>query len=151
MLRKATIADVKAIHQILTHFATKGELLSRSLSELYDHLRDYLVYADDVTEQVVGVCALHICWEELAEIRSLAVLESHQKKGVATLLVEACLSDAIALGIYHIFVLTYRPDYFLRFGFGEVDKSALPHKIWADCVKCVKFPECDEVALIVKL
>ena len=151
MLRKATIADVKAIHHLLTHFAGKGDLLPRSLSELYDHLRDYFVCVDRPTDQVVGVCALHICWEGLAEIRSLAVGESHQKKGVASRLLDACLSDAITLGIYQIFVLTYRPDYFARFGFVVVDKSVLPHKIWADCVKCVKFPECDETAMILRL
>ena len=151
MLRKAKIDDVKAIHGILNHFAHDGVLLSRSLSELYDHLRDYFVYWDEESRQVVGVCALHICWEGLAEIRSLAVLDEHQRRGVGALLVDACLSDAITLGIYEIFVLTYRPDFFERFGFEEVEKSALPHKIWADCVKCVHFPDCDEIAMIVKL
>jgi len=151
MLRKATIGDVKPIHKLLTSFANKGDLLPRSLSELYDHLRDYVVSVDKETGEINGVCALHICWEGLAEIRSLAVAESYQGKGLGRELIEACLSDAITLGIYEIFVLTYRPGFFARFEFKEADKSALPHKIWADCVKCVKFPECDEIAMILKL
>ncbi len=151
MLRKATIADVKSIHKLLTSFASKGDLLSRSLSELYDHLRDYLVSVDEETGEMTGVCALHICWEGLAEIRSLAVAEAYQGKGLGKVLIDACLSDAVTLGIYEIFVLTYRPDFFAKFDFVEVDKSKLPHKIWADCVKCVKFPECDEIAMLLKL
>jgi amino-acid N-acetyltransferase len=150
VLRKAKIEDVRSIHRLLAYFSERGELLSRSLSDLYDHLRDYFV-ATGEDGKIDGVCALHICWEGLAEIRSLAVDATSQRKGVGSRLVEACLSDAIALGIYNIFVLTYRPTYFARFGFEETDKSALPHKIWADCVKCVKFPECDEVAMVLKL
>lgn len=150
VLRKAKIEDVKHVHQILSHFAAQGELLPRSLSELYDFLRDYVVYTDQ-NGAVIGLCALHICWEGLAEIRSLAVLEEYQKKGIGARLVEACLSEAVGLGIYEIFALTYRPTFFERFGFREVDKGELPHKIWADCVKCVKFPECDEVAMLLKL
>jgi amino-acid N-acetyltransferase len=150
VLRKAKIEDVKSIHRLLAYFSEKGELLPRSLSDLYDHLRDYFVSSGE-DGKIEGVCALHICWEGLAEIRSLAVDANCQRKGVGARLVEACLSDAIALGIYKIFVLTYRPGYFARFGFEEADKSVLPHKIWADCVKCVKFPECDEVAMVLKL
>lgn len=150
MIRKAKISDVKTIHSILAHFADEGLLLPRSLSDLYDHLRDYAIYEDEAGE-VAGVVALNVSWDNLAEIRSLAVLEPSQGQGVGRRLVEHCLSDAITLGIYQVFTLTYQPDFFRKMGFHEVDKSILPHKIWADCVQCPKFPDCDETALLIEL
>ncbi len=151
MIRKAKIGDVKHIHALLAHFAEKNLLLSRSLSELYEHLRDYTVYEKPGTNEVAGVVALSISWENLAEIRSLAVLEDQQFKGIGRRLVEHCLSEAIMLDIYRVFSLTYQPGFFEKLGFKVVDKNVLPHKIWADCVKCPKFPDCDETAVLIEL
>jgi len=151
MIRKAKITDVREIQRLIELAAKKGEMLSRSLSELYDNLRDYCIFQDEGQDQIIGTCAMHICWEDLAEVRSLVVREEYQHRGIGTKLVEACLSESISLGIYRIFALTYKPDFFRKFGFKVVDKAALPHKIWADCIKCVKFPECDEVAVFLEL
>jgi amino-acid N-acetyltransferase len=151
MIRKAIMRDVKPIQKLLEHYAQKGLLLPRSLSELYGYLRDYYVFIPDGGEEPYGVCALHLCWEDLAEIKSLAVDESFTSQGIGTQLVEACLSEAITLGLYKIFALTYRVDFFNRLGFKEVDKNLLPHKIWSDCLKCVKFPECDEIAVLLEV
>ncbi|MBW2147983.1 MAG: N-acetyltransferase [Deltaproteobacteria bacterium] len=151
MIRKARVTDVRAIHKMLDFSSRRNELLARSLSELYDNLRDFFVYTGEEPEHVIGTCAMHICWEDLAEIRSLCVLEEYQGRGIGTKLVEACISEAITLNLFKVFVLTYRPDFFRRLEFSEVDKATLPHKIWADCVRCVKFPECDEVAMILNL
>ena len=150
-IRKAKISDVRQIQKLIEFAAKKGEMLSRSLSELYDNLRDYNVYEEEGQGQILGTCAMHICWEDLAEIRSLVVWEDYNRQGIGTKLIEACLSEAISLGLYRIFALTYKPDFFLKFGFRTVDKSALPHKIWADCIKCVKFPECNEVAVLLEV
>lgn len=151
-IRKAVISDVRGIHQILNYYADKNLLLARSLSELYDHLRDYFVLSDHAQEQIIrGVCGLGICWEDLAEIRSLAVSEDQQGKGSGSQLVETCLKEADALGLKRVFVLTYVPAFFEKIGFRKVDKSVLPHKIWADCLKCPKFPNCDETALMIDL
>ncbi len=150
-IRKAKISDVRQIQKLIEFAAKKGEMLSRSLSELYDNLRDYNVYEEEGPGQILGTCAMHICWEDLAEIRSLVVREDYNRQGIGTKLIEACLSEAISLGLYRIFALTYKPDFFLKFGFRTVDKSALPHKIWADCIKCVKFPECNEVAVLLEV
>jgi len=150
VIRKAKVTDVKEIHKLLTVFSQRGDILPRSLSELYDTVRDYYVYLDEATDTIIGTCAMHINWEDMAEIRSLTVRADHGGKGIGTKLVEACLSEAITLGIYKAFVLTYRPDFFERFGFKVVDKSTLPHKIWSDCIKCFKFPDCDEVAMILE-
>jgi amino-acid N-acetyltransferase len=152
MLRKATIQDVKSIHAILTHYANQSLLLPRSLSELYDHLRDfYVIENSEVNGNLLGVCTLSISWEDLGEIRSLAVVEENQKRGLGSQLVEACLSEVVELGLKKVFVLTLIKDFFARFGFKEVEKSLLPHKIWTDCMKCPKFPDCDEIAMILEL
>ncbi|AEB10551.1 GCN5-related N-acetyltransferase [Desulfobacca acetoxidans DSM 11109] len=150
LIRKARIADINAIRKILQLFAAKGELLARTMAELYSLVRDYYVYQEDHNSPVIGVSALHVCWEALGEVRSVAVLEQYQRRGVGARLVETCLSEAITLGLERVFVLTYRPDFFARFGFEVVDKNILPHIVWADCVRCPKFPECDEIAMLLK-
>lgn len=150
-IRKAKITDVREIQRLIDLSAKKGEMLPRSLSELYDNLRDYYVFQEEGSDLIIGTCAMHICWEDLAEIRSLVVREEYHRRGIGTKLIEACLSEAITLGIYRIFALTYKPEFFRKFGFQVVDKTVLPHKIWADCLKCVKFPECDEVAVVLQV
>ena len=150
MIRRATIADAEQIQRLINQFADAGRLLPRSLSEIYDNLRDFHIYEGE-DHHLGGVSALHICWEDLAEIRSLAVATHERKKGIGMKLVETCLEDARQLGVKQVFLLTYIPPYFERVGFRVVDKSTLPHKIWADCIKCVKFPDCDETALILDL
>ncbi len=146
MIRNATMEDVKKIHSLLNHFADKGLLLGRSYSALYDQLRDFKVWADKDND-LLGVCALHIIWEDLAEIRSLAVREDSQGKNVGKELVLACLKEANDFRIDNVFTLTYQPGFFRKLAFSDVDKKELPHKIWSDCINCPKFPDCDEEAL----
>ena len=152
IIRKAAVEDVKHIHRLLNHFGEQGLLLARPLSELYDHVRDFSVLVPEGDERtVLGACALGICWEDLAEIRSLAVAEQEQGKGCGSRLVEACLRDAACFGLKRVFTLTYVEQFFLRLGFRRVEKSVLPHKVWADCLRCPKYPDCDETAMIVDL
>jgi len=152
IIRQAAIKDVITIHNLLSYYADEGLLLPRSLSELYDHLRDFFIMeSPSLPPSVIGVCALGICWEDLAEIRSLAVSEAYQGKGAGFRLVEACLKDAGPIGVTQVFTLTYIPNFFFKLGFREVNKASLPHKIWADCLKCHKFPDCDETAMLLKL
>jgi amino-acid N-acetyltransferase len=147
MIRKATIADVRAIQQIINHYADQGHMLPRTLNELYENLRDFSVYEEGGS--IVGVCALHVSWDGLAEIRSLAVRQDRTGKGIGTALVRTCLGEAAGLGAEKVFVLTYQNDFFKKLGFSDVDKKELPHKIWTDCLNCVKFPNCDESSLII--
>jgi len=140
------MGDVKTIHSLLNHFADKGLLLGRSYSALYDQLRDFKVFTDS-EERLLGVCALHISWEDLAEIRSLAVHEDAQGKNIGKKLVRACLEEANHFGIDKVFTLTYQAGFFRKQGFVDIDKNKLPHKIWSDCMNCPKFPDCDEEAL----
>jgi amino-acid N-acetyltransferase len=149
MLRKAKIADVKDIQKLLMIFANRGDMLSRSLSEIYESLRDFYVVEDEGV--VLGAAALHIVWDDLAEVRSVAVDEAAGRKGIGSRLVDACISEAREIGLRRIFCLTYKPDFFAKHGFHLVDKSELPHKVWGDCIKCPKFPDCDENAMILDL
>jgi len=151
-IRKAIIADIKPIHKLLNRYADRGLLLPRPLSELYDHLRDFNVLVENgEAEKIIGACALGICWEDLAEIRSLAVIEDRQGSDYGRRLVEACLQEARSLGLRKVFALTYAEGFFSRMGFRVVEKATLPQKVWGDCLKCPKFPECDEIAMALDL
>ncbi len=149
MIRKAQIADVRDIQKLLMTFASRGDMLSRSLSELYESLRDFYVVEEDGV--LLGAAALHIVWDDLAEVRSVAVIEDAGRKGIGSRLVQACIAEAREIGLKRIFCLTYKPDFFGKHGFRLVDKAELPHKVWGDCIKCPKFPDCDENAMILDL
>jgi amino-acid N-acetyltransferase len=149
MIRKAKVNDIKAIYELINLFAKDDLMLPRSISDLYDDLRDFFVYEE--AGSVVGCCALHISWEDLAEIRSLAVGLAWHKKGIGKKLVGVCIDEAKELGIKKIFALTFVPEYFEKLGFVRVNKSYLPRKVWGECISCVKFPDCSEVPLIKEL
>lgn len=146
---KAKIADVPQAHELINYFADKGEMLPRALSEIYENIRDFFVLREG--DEIVGCVALHVAWADLAEIKSLAVKEDRQDQGLGSLLVQACLEEARELGIPTIFCLTYKPAFFEKYGFHQVDKLELPRKVWGECYRCPKFPNCDEVALIYQL
>jgi amino-acid N-acetyltransferase len=146
-VEKAKIGDVQQIHELVNKFATKGEMLPRALSEIYENLREYFVVRDD-GGQVVACVALHIVWADIAEVRSMAVREEKQDQGLGSELVKACIDESRQLGIPTLFCLTYKPAFFEKNEFIRVDKMELPRKIWTECFRCPKFPDCDEVALI---
>ena len=145
-IEKACIGDVSQMHRLINQFAERNEMLARSLSEIYENIRDYFVVREG--DRVIACVALHVIWEDLAEIKSLAVAESGQKRGVGSQLVRACLEEAKELGLSTVFCLTYKPAFFERSGFSQIDKAELPQKVWTECFRCPKFPNCDEVALI---
>lgn len=147
-IRKAKISDIKAIHKLVNEYGKRGEMIPRSLNDLYENIRDIFVCEDK--GGIKGVCALHVLWEDLAEIRSLAVTMDAQGTGIGKRLVSMCVKEANNLGIYRIFALTYHPDFFKKIGFKDIDKTKLPQKIWGECLRCPKFPECDESAVILK-
>lgn len=149
MIRRATAGDVPAIYELVNRFAAKGDLLPRSLDELYERLRDFVVWEEGGA--IAGVCSLWVYQADLAEIRSLAVREESGGRGIGSRLTEACLQEAAALGIRRVFTLTYKPHFFERLGFRVVDKLSLPQKIWKDCIVCAKFPQCDETALMIEI
>jgi len=149
MIRKARIEDIRQIQELINQYARQELMLPRPLSNLYECLRDFWVCEEN--NRIIGCCALHIIWEELVEIRSLAVKKSWQGRGVGQQLVKAAIFEAEELGCKAIFALTYIPNYFKRLGFRKISKEKLPHKIWTECINCPKFPDCEEVAIIKKL
>ncbi len=149
MIRKAAIPDIQACHELINAFARQDLMLPRSLSELYENVRDLFVCEEE--GRVVGCAALHVMWADLAELKSLAVAPSHQRQGVGSQLVKACLQEARDLGITRVFVLTYQREFFLKQGFAETPKDTLNHKVWSECVRCPHFPDCDEIAMDLRL
>ena len=149
MIRKATLNDIPSIQETIKPYAVRGEMLPRTLNDLYEHIRDFSVY--EKGNRVLGVAALAISWENIAEIRSLAILENSLSIGIGSALVKYCLEEARSLNVKKVFVLTYTSEFFKKIGFHPIDKEDLPQKIWKDCVNCSKFPACDEQALIMEL
>ncbi len=149
MIRKAKISDAKKIHELINYYAKKELMLYRSLNDIYENIRDFSIY-EGKKGVVLGACALHIGWEGMGEIRSLAVKQGYAKKGIGRGLVDGIFREASEFGIKTIFVLTYIPNFFKKIGFKEIDKKKLPQKVWTECVNCPKFPDCDETAMIYK-
>ena len=149
MIRKAKAPDAAELHKLINFFAQKDEMLPRSLNAIYEGIRDFFVVEKNGV--VVGCCALHITWEDLAEIKSLAIGESEQGAGLGRQLVESCLLEAREMGVPKIFALTYVPEFFEKLGFSRIEKSNLPHKIWSECINCPKFPDCGEEAVSIEL
>jgi amino-acid N-acetyltransferase len=149
LIRKAVVQDVPQMQELINGYARDGVMLPRSLAELYDNVRDFMVCVS--SDQLLGCSALHVCWIGLAEIASFAVRQDSHHHGIGAQLLHASVDEAAGLGIDTIFTLTRVPDYFRRHGFVEVDKGTLPQKIWSDCIKCPKFPDCDEIAMTKRL
>lgn len=150
-IRKAKVKDVKEIHALIEKCARREELLPRSLSEVYENVRDFWVAEKKGRGEIIGCSALSMSMVDLAEIRSLAIAEGERSKGVGTSLLKACIKEAKSLGIPRVFALTYTSEFFKKHGFKLVDKSILPHKIWNECIKCARFPDCGEVAVVYKV
>lgn len=144
--RKAKVKDVEDLHSLINEFAEKGLMLPRSRNVLYESLREFTIIEDD--GNVVGAAALHISWEDLAEVRALAIKDAYQGRGLGKKLIDILIQEALDLGINKVFALTYQVAFFKKCGFHEVSKDKMPHKIWKECINCPKFPNCDEVAVM---
>ncbi|MCD8567777.1 MAG: N-acetyltransferase [Geovibrio sp.] len=149
MLRKATLADTRKIQKLVNAYASKGEMLSLSISEICERILEFIVWEED--GELLGCCAMHPSWEDLVELRSIAVAEHASRHGIGKVMVEKVLEMSREIGAKKIFLLTYKADFFAKFGFKEVEKDTLPKKIWSDCLKCAKFPDCDETAMAMEL
>jgi amino-acid N-acetyltransferase len=146
LIRKARINDVVVMRQIISIYSRDELMLARSLSEIYENIRDY--YVCEINKEIVGCGALHVVWEDLAEILALAVKPEFSRKGIGAKLVSACLDDAKYFDVKEVFALTYLPNFFATLGFKIVDKNSLPRKIWSGCQRCPKFPDCSEIAVL---
>jgi len=147
MISKARLENAKGIQKLVTFYAEKDFMLPRSLNEIYENIRDYWICQEN--DKIIGCAAMHVVgWNDLGEIKSFAVDAEYHKKGIGKKLIASCIEEAKNLGIKKVFVLTFIPDFFKKLEFVEVDKKEFPHKIWAECCNCPKFPDCKEVALV---
>ena len=144
--RTATFRDVESIHKIVNAYAEQGLMLARSRNSIYETLRDFVLAEHE--GEVVGVGALHLVWDELAEIRAMAISPEYAGKGIGFKIVQHLMEDARKLGVKTLFTLTYQPGFFDKSGFYEVPKEQLSQKVWKDCINCSKFPNCDEIAMV---
>jgi len=144
-LRKARIEDVEEMMVLINSNAEEGLMLPRSRNMLYEHIREFLLAEEET--QLVGVASLHILWSDLAEIRALAVSSEYKRKGIGTKIVKALEEEAKELGVTKLFALTYQPEFFKYCGYEEVSKDQMPQKVWTECINCLKFPNCDEIAV----
>ncbi len=149
MIRSAKISDAKEILRLVRFWADKWRLLPRSLNDIYERIRDFFIVERE--GRIIGAVSLAVVWEDIAEVRSLVVEDGHEGQGIGRELVEHCVETARVLGVKQLFALTYVPKFFVKLGFNEIDKQTLPHKIWSDCVRCHRFPDCDESAVLILL
>ena len=144
--RKARFDDIESIYGLVNIYAAQGEMLPRSRNTLYENLRDMVVAEEE--GRVIGVGALHIMWDRLAEVRMMAIAPDHTRQGVGAEIVQLLLNEGDVLGIEKVFTLTYKPDFFRKLGFIRISREELPQKVWKECIDCPKYPNCDEIAMI---
>lgn len=149
MIRDAGLTDVPAIRELINSHAERDRMLFRSLADLYESLRDFQVFEEG--DAVVGCAALQIVWSDLAEVKSLAVREDWQGRGVGAALVEAVIAEGRQLRLGRIFTLTLEEEFFEKQGFRKAPMDVLPMKVWSDCVRCPKQDRCDEIAMMLEL
>ncbi|MBN1127084.1 MAG: N-acetyltransferase [Sedimentisphaerales bacterium] len=145
-IRDAKVTDIEAIHGLITEYAEMDRMLFRSISNMYEDVRSFVVA--EVDTQIVGCCALKVIWEDLGEIQSLAVKKDFFGRGLGRALVDGCVERARNLGLEKLFTLTLEPGFFEKNGFLRVDRGTLPMKVWSDCARCPKQDQCDEVSMI---
>ncbi len=145
-LRRAKLGDVEVMMSLINNYAEQGLMLPRSRNMLYENIREFLLAEEN--NQIVAVASLHVIWNDLAEIRALAVVSEFKGKGIGTRLVKTLIDEALDLGCSKVFALTYQTEFFEHCGFHVINKDEMPPKVWKECVNCIKFPNCDEVAVI---
>jgi len=148
-IRKAKVTDVKQIQKLINYYANKRVMLPRALNEIYENIRGFIVATRG--RSIVACCALGVSWEDLAEVKSLAVMPKYRRKGLGRELVGMCHAEAGKLGIKRVFALTYVPKFFRKLGYSEISRDSLPHKVWSECIRCPFFPDCNEVPLLINL
>ncbi|MDR2811835.1 MAG: N-acetyltransferase [Endomicrobium sp.] len=148
-IRPAKVSDVKGIHVLVEHYANNKEMLHRSLNAIYENVQEFIVLENE--GKIIACGALHVSWEDLAEVKALAVSEEYKRQGIGRKMIETLQKNAKELGVKKVFTLTFKPEFFKKLGYTEIPKEMLPHKIWSECVNCYLFPECGEVSLLFPL
>ena len=148
-IQRAALTDVPTIHALITPYADRNDMLHRPMSELYENIRDYLVIKQG--DELLACASVHVLWSDLAEVKAVAVKEEYQSHGLGKMLMNRCFDDAREMGLATVFVLTHKMDYYAQFGFQQIDVMSLPRKVWGECLRCPKFPNCNEYAMVYHL
>jgi len=148
-IRPAKVQDVKQMHQIIEFYADNKEMLHRSLNSMYENIQEYVVAEEK--GKIIGCGALHVSWDDLAEVKALAVEKNYARKGIGRKIVTTLEQNALNLGIYATFALSFKPEFFKKLGYEIISKEVLPQKIWSECINCHLFPDCGEIPLIKEL
>ena len=163
IIRKADVCDVKAILDLVNSLAKENLMLPRGPQYLYENVRDFIVVVDENDQQngvtghaggerkILACGSLHVLWDDIAEIRSLAMYPHVQKLGLGRRVVEYMIKDAERLGIKHLFTFTLADDFFKTLGFEKRNKEGLPPKVWGECSRCPKYFKCDEIGMIMEI
>lgn len=149
IIRKAVLPDVEEMYELVNYYANMGQMLPRSRSALYENIRDFVVI--EIGGQIIGLGALHVFWNDLAELRTLAIKNGMERQGFGKQIVEFILKEAKELKVQKVFTLTYQPGFFKKLGFSVIDKASMPQKVWTDCINCPKFPDCNEICLEINI
>ena len=145
-IRQAEVQDVKQMHRIIEFYADNKEMLHRSLNSIYENIQEYVVA--EYKGKIIGCGALHVSWDNLAEVKALAVEKTYARQGIGTKIVKTLEQNALGLGIYTTFALSFKPEFFQKMGYEVISREVLPQKIWSECINCHLFPDCGEVPLI---
>lgn len=150
--QRASVNDAREIQRLISYWAEEtGDVLPRTEGEIYETIRDFVVVPADTGGGLLAAGALHVEWRDLAEIKSLVVDPRAQGKGLGRIVVDACLDEAVELGLKTVFALTTTPAFFERLGFRVAGVSAFPRKVWNECFRCPKYDNCDEIAVTIDL
>jgi amino-acid N-acetyltransferase len=145
-IRKANMRDIPALAALINSYASQEIMLPRTELELAEGIRDFVVAEEDLA--LLGCGALHFYTRVSGEVRSLAVHPNTKGRGVGTLLVQELEAEARANELSALFAFTYVPEFFKKLGFQTVSRDLLPLKAWKDCLRCPKFQNCDEIAVL---
>jgi amino-acid N-acetyltransferase len=154
MLRKARMHDVPGMANLINDYASREIMLARNEMELAEWIRDFTIaeMAGAGGEAVlVGCVALHFYTRTAAEVRSLAVHPDYAKHGIGRRLMETIEDEARDCELAVLFAFTYVPGFFGKLGYEQVSRDLLPLKAWKDCLRCPKFQNCDEIAVLKRL
>lgn len=147
--KQLTFSEVEQVHKLLNDYAKEGLMLSRSRNSIYENINDYIIAVKE--DEVIGVGALHMVWDRLAEIRSLAIKAEYRKQNIGREIVDCLEAKGIKLGVETFFSLTYQPGFFEKCNYERVPNDILPQKVWKECVHCPKYPYCDEIGMLKKV
>jgi amino-acid N-acetyltransferase len=145
----ARVMDVKEIHKLIEYHANNKDMLHRSLSAIYENIQEFVVLKNE--GKIVGCGALHVSWENLAEIKALAVSDQYKQQGFGRKIFKILQENAKNLGVSRVFALSFKPKFFMKLGYEIIPKETLPQKIWNECINCHLFSECGEVPLLITL